>query len=170
MIIVDFVLSIFSLIASGFFALYNLVVFIGHNGGLLVLFLGTLLVTLLSSVAFYLFIFINLLIPQLIFIAVMAYKTKPDEDSFTKYLDRMFEFGEKETQTQPTPSTDTKNGDSFVQSQINKLVNKVTNNFSVFYAKRQAKQSVFHYDCGILRLAFFGNTRFVGIFGTWFPF
>lgn len=115
-----------------------------------------------NSVIYYIAVFLAWLIPNLIVIAFLAYKSKPDDESFNKYINNIVKIMEIESFKLKT--------DSKLDRVLNKFVPKlkhVTNKKSII-------SNSYNYECCFFNLAMLRyndekRVCFLGIFGSWFP-
>jgi hypothetical protein len=130
-----------------------------------------------------------LLIPVIIFLCILAYKTKPEEESFKKYFENLFKIMEfHANHPQPRPSQEIikeiKNTDgTFVTVKTSRSrtlfgwfedkIQDYTLNLITTIIKHKVGSTTLHYDLGLFRVAYLTlqdkSDRFLGIYGTWIP-
>jgi len=178
----------FSSIGYGIWYIFYSIFFCISQVSQFVWYLLTLIVPIIlksvESLIFYSFVALMLLVPQLIVLGILAYRTKPDEESFKKYVDNLFRISEIQTRS-PQVSQSDKTEDT--QEKVKTLVRRssqrgnfiqrkldeYSNQFMIWLVKNRVAASTIHYDCGIFRFAMMHiegqSQKFIGIFGTWVP-
>lgn len=119
----------------------------------------------LLSFLFYLYIFVMLLIPQVLVMCVLAYKSKPDDSSFSTYLDGLIKSMETENFIGEKPDE---------KSLKNKIFNYVQFKTQLLLVKKVVSvKNSYQSDyilCKIVTL-YVENKKynFIGLFNAWFP-
>jgi hypothetical protein len=136
------------------------------NFGVLISLVGYLL-GIVGSLFWYLFIFVNLMIPQIILVCVLAYKSKPSEESFKKCFDNCINFAKQQSKREDKDTSK----DVGIFGRIGLYAAK----FVVFKGV-QLGTDIFYHDFGVARVAYIvlpkeddESHMFVGVFGTWIP-
>lgn len=120
----------------------------------------------LNHVIFYIALFFAWLTPNLIVIGFLAYKSKPNDESFNKYINNVVKIMEIET-------SELKN-DSKFDRVLNKFTPKLRQANSNKHLTKSFISNLYNYDCcffnlGISRPDNEKRVIFLGIFGSWFP-
>jgi len=123
----------------------------------------------IKAILFYLFVFINLLIPYMIFLCILAYRSKPTKESFKQLFDEIFEFIPKISSSKPINKNEEKNSLSYFGNWSQSVLN--------FFLIKNIKNKInyFCYDAGICQIVWLKEPDnndshiILGIFGTWIP-
>lgn len=122
--------------------------------------------SILSGLFWYLFVFVNLLIPQIIVLGFLAYKSKPSDESFKVFFDKICTFGSVENQ----PSENSSIFQKILMMQTNYVIKKSI----------QAIANTIVFDACVVKIAYIilpndsGKKKeshiFIGVFGAWIPY
>lgn len=123
------------------------------------------LLGIFGIIFWYLFIFINLLIPQLILLGYLGYKSKPNEEKFNECFNNIVSFAV--------------NQNMIGQKNMSYMENIGFSLFKLYVTYDiKSKMNVLFYDLGVARLAYVqtsdnqnnkGSHIVIGVFGTWIP-
>ena len=126
------------------------------------------LLKLLGSILWYLFISIHLLIPQIIILGILAYRSKPSKESFKECYDNFLSFAKQQ-------SSEFDNNNANIVGRVGTSIIKY-----MLVKGIQYNTNVYFHDFGVVMLAYMilpnenvkvkkESHMFLGIFGTWIP-